>query len=111
MTILPQEVWFADFPFIDDPTQSKDRPVIVLQVDEAGCRVLSMKITSRPPYSEFEIELADWAKIPLSHKSTADAASVRYITKDSFRKRIGQLSDADWETILMIYDFYLESTQ
>lgn len=35
MTILPQEVWFADFPFIDDPTQSKDRPRLTLQARTA----------------------------------------------------------------------------
>ena len=43
--IQPQEVWFADFPFRDDKTQSKDRPVIVLEVDGETCQVLSMKVT------------------------------------------------------------------
>ena len=109
MTILPQEVWFANFPFEDDPTQSKDRPVIVLHVDENSCKVLSMKVTSSPPYSEFEIEIFNWEQIPLHHKSTADAASVQYILKSAFRRRIGKLSDDDWENVLMLYEKFLQS--
>ena len=31
--ILPQEVWLANFPFAEDETQSKNRPVIVLDVE------------------------------------------------------------------------------
>ena len=44
--IQPQEVWFAEFPFAEDETQSKERPVIVLDVDGERCKVLSMKVTS-----------------------------------------------------------------
>lgn len=77
MTILPQEVWFAEFPFAEDETQSKDRPVIVMDVDNDTCKVLSMKITSASPRSEFEIEIFNWEEIPLHHKSTADASEVK----------------------------------
>ena len=34
MIIQPKEVWFANFPFVEDENQSKDRPVIVLEVDD-----------------------------------------------------------------------------
>ena len=64
--IKPQEVWFAEFPFAEDATQWKERPVIVLDVDEEFCRVLSMKIISTAPRSEFEIELFDWNKVHTS---------------------------------------------
>ena len=107
MTILPQEVWFAEFPFEDDPSRSKDRPVIVLRADETDCVVLSMKITSRPPFSEFEIELFDWAQVPLHHSSTADASSVRYVAKEDFRRKIGRLSDDDWQNVLQLYESFL----
>ena len=108
MTILPQEVWFADFPFADDPTQSKDRPVIVLHVDDETCRVLSMKVTSSEPRTEFEIELFDRERIPLSHKSTADASTVRSLAKERFRRRIGRLSDADWGNVTAFYRAWAE---
>lgn len=107
--ILPQDVWFAEFPFADDPSQSKDRPVIVLDVDDDTCKVLSMKITSSSPRSEFEIELFDWAEIPLNHKSTADASSVRFVAKDDFRRKIGRLSDDDWQNVTDLYAQYLRT--
>ena len=107
MQILPQEVWFAEFPYLEDETQSKDRPVIVLHVDDDGARVLSMKVTSSAPYSEFEIELFDWEKIPLHHKSTADAASVRFVLKQDFRRKIGKLSDDDWANVTELYKRYI----
>lgn len=107
--ILPQDVWFAEFPFADDPSQSKDRPVIVLDVDDESCKVLSMKVTSSEPRSEFEIELFDWAKIPLNHKSTADASSVRFIAKSDFRRKIGRLSDDDWQNVTDLYAQYLRT--
>lgn len=64
MIIQPKEVWFANFPFVEDETQFKDRPVIVLEVDDETCKVLSMKVTSSAPCSEFEIEIFDWKEIP-----------------------------------------------
>ena len=109
MTIQPQEVWFANFPFEEDETQSKDRPVIVLDVNEETCAVLSMKVTSSSPYSEFEIELFDWEKIPLHNKSTADASMVLRISKERFRRRIGRLSDDDWDNVTDLYIRYLKS--
>ena len=108
--IQPQEVWFAKFPFDEDETQSKDRPVIVLAVDDEMCSVLSLKITSTPPYSEFEIELFDWAQIPLSHISTADVSSAKFILKTDFHRKIGKLSDDDWDNVTDLYTRYLQST-
>ena len=109
VTIQAQEVWFAEFPFEEDETQSKDRPVIVMDVDDDTCKVLSMKVTSRKPFSEFEIEIFDWNEIPLKHKSTADASSVQAISKDRFRRKIGRLSDADWNNVTDLYVYYLKS--
>ena len=107
--ILQQEVWFAEFPFADDKQQFKERPVIVLDVDDETCSVFSMKITSRKPYDEFEIELFDWANIPLDHISTAIASQVIEIHKTNFRRKIGRLSNDDWENINDLHNRYLKS--
>ena len=56
----------------------------MLDVNEETCKVLSMKITSSASHSEFEIELFDWEKIPLHHKSTADASIVLSIARKGF---------------------------
>lgn len=108
-TIRPQEVWFANFPFSEDPTRFKRRPVIVLDVDNENCIVLSMKVTSRSPRSEFEIEIFDWATIPLDHISTADASSVKQIPKSNFDKKVGRLSNDDWDNVTDLYFRYLKS--
>ena len=107
--IQPQEVWFAEFPFDEDENQSKERPVIVLDVDGENCKVLSMKITSSKPRDEFEIELFDWNKIPLHHKSTAVASAVKSILKNKFRRKLGRLSDDDWDNVTDLYYRYLKS--
>ena len=107
--ILPQEVWLANFPFAEDETQSKNRPVIFLDVDDETCSVFSMKVTSKKPYSEFEIELFDWAEIPLDHISTAVASQVIEISKSKFIKRIGRLSNDDWENVNDLHNRYLKS--
>lgn len=108
-SILPQEVWFANFPFIEDASQSKDRPVVVLDVDNETCTVLALKITSRKPRGEFEIELFDWSKIPLDHISTVDVSSAQVISKGRFRRLAGYLSDDDWNNVTDLYVRYLKS--
>ena len=44
--IQAQEVWFAQFPFEEDSSTFKARPVIVLDVNENECQVLSIKVTT-----------------------------------------------------------------
>lgn len=106
--ILPQDVWFAEFSYVDDPTRSKDRPVIVLDASE-NVTVLAMKVTSTEPRTEFEIELFDWQSIPLPHKSTADAAAVMAVPRNRFRRKIGRLSADDWQNVTDLYVSYLRS--
>ena len=107
--ILPQEVWFAEFPFEEDENIIKERPVIVLAVDDDTCKVLSMKVTSTAPYGEFEIDLFDWAKVPLHHKSTAVASDVKSVRKSEFRRKIGRLSDDDWDNVTDLYYRFMKS--
>lgn len=107
--IQPQEVWYADFPFVEDETIFKYRPVVVLDVDDEVCEVLALKVTSRKPRNEFEIEIFDWEDIPLNHISTVDATSARLLPKSNFRRRAGVLSDADWENVTYLYAGYLRS--
>ena len=85
--ICLQEVWFAEFPFEEDESKTKERPVIVLAVDDDTCEVLSMKVTSAKSRSEFEIEIFDRADIPLDHKSNAVISDVRSIQKRDFRRK------------------------
>jgi hypothetical protein len=42
-SIQPQEVWLAEFPYEDDPSIKKLRPVIVLSQTDEGVTVAGLK--------------------------------------------------------------------
>lgn len=76
----------AKFPFEDDSSQSKVRPVLVLAVDDESERVsvLSVKITSTPPRDKYDFILDDWALIPIDHESTIRPAHVNALPIANF---------------------------
>lgn len=97
--IKPRQVWMARFPYEDEPAQSKVRPVLVLAVDDesVSVSVLSMKITSTEPRDSYDFVLDDWADIPIDHQSTICPAHVMALPVSSFKKKLGNISDGDWE--------------
>ncbi len=111
MKICPQEVWYAEFPFEDQPDVSKERPVIVLDVSEETATVLSIMVTSSDPRDEFDIEIFDWEFVPLRHRSTARVSRTMSIRTSSFRRKIGRLTDDDWDNVTDLYVRYLDSPE
>ena len=97
--IKPRQVWMARFPYEDDPTQSKVRPVLVMAGDDESERVsvLSMKITSTEPRDKYDFVLDDWALIPIDHQSTICPAHVTALPLSNFKELRGIVSDSDWE--------------
>ena len=97
--IEPRQVWSAEFPFDDDPSLSKIRPVLVLKVDREAnsVSVLSMKITSVAPRDKYDFTLEDWANIPIDHESTVRPAHVKYLPLDNLKEYLGYISDRDWD--------------
>lgn len=89
----------AKFPFEDDSSQSKVRPVLVLAIDDESERVsvLSMKITSTPPRDKYDFILDDWALIPIDHESTIRPAHVNALPIANFQKLLGYVTDKDWD--------------
>lgn len=89
----------AQFPFEDDPSQSKVRPVLVLAIDDESesVSVLSMKITSTPPRDQYDFILEDWALIPIDHQSTIRPAHVNALPLGNFKEFLGHVTDKDWE--------------
>lgn len=107
--IKPQEVWQAYFPYKDNSGRAKFRPVIVLDVDDNEAVVLSVMVTSHKPRNdEYDIEIYDWEDVPLEHVSTARVAKNELIPKDDFNKKIGRLSDDDWDNITNLYARWLQ---
>ena len=107
--INPKEVWKAWVAYEDNPDEGKVRPVLVLDVDGKYARVLSVPITSTDPRDEYDIEVFDWADIPLDHESTARASKTIDIPMNGFYSKIGKVSDDDWDNITDLYGEYLKS--
>lgn len=93
----PQQVWFAWFPFMENPNDGKNRPVLILDVDNETVSVLAMQITSSPPRDEYDIPIDDWSEIPLEHLSTLRPKCVQVINKKQLKRYIGIISDNDWQ--------------
>lgn len=113
--IQPRQVWSAEFPYEDDGTRSKSRPVLVLRVDRATSTVtvMSMMITSTPPRDKYDFALADWADIPIDHQSTLRPSRIANLPIDNFGDYMGELSEADWDMAMTRLSDYLRdrSTQ
>ena len=69
----PYEVWRIPFAFEEDPTKAKERPVIVIDVNDDVALVLVAKVTGHGPRPEFpgEVGLVDWVQAGLSKPSSA----------------------------------------
>ncbi|HEX3707082.1 MAG TPA: type II toxin-antitoxin system PemK/MazF family toxin [Mycobacteriales bacterium] len=86
------EIWFVNFPFADDWTKSKDRPVLVVSV--AAHTAVVRKITSqdqslRP--QEYELLPANTGLSRTSWVRT----SLDYVALSHFRRRAGSLAQRD----------------
>ncbi len=86
MTIDPHpwEVWWADVAFEDAPHIRKRRPVVVL--DHQNAIVLSLKVTSHTPRSQFagEYALAYWQEAGLSKPSTVRITKLLRLRETDF---------------------------
>ena len=104
------EVWFADFPFEEDPSIVKKRPVIILNVEPL--EVLSVKVTSQRPRAadKYDTPIIHWRYAGLSKPSVARISKTMFLDKDKFKMKIGTLHDEDKVSVLTRYTEYLKET-
>lgn len=102
------EVWYANFPYDDDPGRSSDRPVIVLNTKPL--MILSVKVTSHGvrTWDKYDIKLEYWREAGLTLPSVARISEVIYLSKDKFRCRVGTLHPEDAKNILSTYDIFIK---
>jgi len=107
-TINTWEVWFASFPF-EDSRETKDRPVIVLNVEPL--EVLSVKVTSHNVRNRdrFDIPIVKWVEAGLRQPSTARISKTIYLDVNSFKRKIGSLHNDDKTQIMNTYMDYINS--
>ena len=106
--IKEREVWSAWVGYEDQPNEGKYRPVLVIDVNHEHAVVMSVPFTSTEPQDEYDIEVFDWSEIPLDHISTAYISKTIVIPISDFRKRLGQVSDEDWNNITDLLMTYME---
>lgn len=101
------EVWFADFPYEEDNTITKQRPVVILSVEPL--RVLSVKVTSQAVRIEdkYDIPIVHWKYAGLKKPSVARVSKTMFLDKQNFSIKIGNLHDDDKAAILTKYGEYL----
>lgn len=100
------DVWYANFPYEEDPTIVKERPVIVLNVEPL--EVLSIKVTHHDvrEYDKYDVPIEKWREAGLIKPSVARISKAIYLNNNAFTNMIGQLHPDD---IVNIYDKYIES--
>lgn len=103
------EIWFADFPYEEDATTTKKRPVIILNVEPL--EVLSVKVTSRDVRYEdkYDTPIQHWSEAGLDKPSIARIAKTMFLDKQNFVHKIGTLHDDDKISILTKYTEYLKN--
>ena len=90
------DYWFADVPFAEDPTQSKDRPVLVLAVTRKY--VLALKVSSQDKSSHH-----DWVRVDTSAWDLSKSDDFSWLSLDDvqrlgfsrLRRLLGQEADAE----------------
>ena len=100
--IKEREVWSAWVRYEDRLDEGKYRPVL----DKAV--VMSVPFTSTEPRDEYDIEVFDWTEIPLNHISTARISKTIVIPVSDFLKKLGKVSDDDWDNITNLLMQYME---
>ncbi|MEG0426190.1 MAG: type II toxin-antitoxin system PemK/MazF family toxin [Cetobacterium sp.] len=100
MPMLKGEVWLAEFPFEEDPNQSKIRPVVILDNGNLEhLKVLSVKITSKFARDEYDVPLLYWQQAKLRFPSIARTSKFMYLPKSVFKYRLGDLHDDDMKLL------------
>lgn len=102
------ELWFADFPFEEDPAIVKNRPVIILNVEPF--EVLSVKVTSKQIRNtdKYDTPIVHWQYAGLTKPSVARISKTMFLDKDKFKVKIGTLHDEDKLSVLTKYTQYLK---
>jgi hypothetical protein len=97
------EVWFANFPFDDDPSIIKKRPVVILDVEPI--RVLSIKVTTHDirDVDPYDTPILNWQAAGLDRPSIARVSKTIYLTPENIIHKIGVLHFDDQNAILNKY--------
>lgn len=117
--IKPQEVWLAKFPFEDDLSVKKLRPVIVLTQTDNGLTVagvieesyLSVKVTGHGVRDDYDSIIVKWKEANLNKESVARASKTMELPRSEFVKKLGVADETDFHNILVKYISFIEANE
>lgn len=97
------EIWLATVYFEDNPTQAKERPVIILDIT-ASYVYVAIKVTSSAPRAGYpkEYVIRKWAEAGLDKHSTARCSKILRIPRSEMIHYIGTLHPVDIMGILKL---------
>lgn len=103
------EIWFAEFPYEENPAIVKKRPVIIINVERL--EVLSVKVTSQNirDCDKYDTPIVHWQEAGLDRESVARVSKTLYLTPDKFMKKFGVLHSEDQATIAAKYVEYVSA--
>ncbi|MFR3298651.1 MAG: type II toxin-antitoxin system PemK/MazF family toxin [Fusobacterium sp.] len=103
------EVWFAKFPYEDEPDKFKYRPVIILDngnIEEL--KVLVVKVTTKE--RKEDVPIIYWQEAKLRFKSFARTAKFLLLPQEDFKFKIGDLHPDDLSLIETSFiEYFLNS--
>lgn len=87
------EIWLAKVAFEDQPEVVKNRPVLILNKNEAY--ILSLKITKHIPRNSNEYRIVKWREAGLDVESTIRIGKRLKLKETDFIHKIGTLQAID----------------
>lgn len=104
------EVWLAKFPFEEDPSKFKMRPVVVLDKDNV-VGILSVKVTTHEPRKSdpYDTDIVYWDEAGLRVASTARVSKTMRLDESRFKFQLGNLRLEDLQEIQKQYIKYISS--
>ncbi|EJR29729.1 MULTISPECIES: type II toxin-antitoxin system PemK/MazF family toxin [Bacillus cereus group] len=100
-------IYYIDKAFEDDPSQSKRRPAIIVDIDEQNDTIYTLVATTSqgrkdPPkhYDQFKHPIINWRKSGFTEPSWALCYSVVELPKEALLDFVGTMDDRDYDRLL-----------
>ena len=101
-----KDVVYVLYPYEEDETKTSRRPAIVIDKNETSLEVLVVKVTTHEPRDEQDYKIIEWVKTNLTQPSIARTAKTEAFHVDNVIKKVGTLTDKDYNNIIDIINKY-----
>ena len=90
----PGEIWYADFPFEEDSSESKDRPCLIVAIENGEyvtCKITSVDHSDRPGYHPVTPAVTGLPKL-----SYIRVTPTTTLARKQFRRCVGEADPVLW---------------